>query len=88
MSNKRDLKKDLNHVFGDIIDAALIWQAANPEADATKSEEIIDESIQSFDELIVEVNKKGVENPKAHFRGIKQSLETKATDLVTKINAL
>lgn len=53
-----------------------------------KSEEIIDESIQGFDELIAETNKRGVENPKAHFRGIRQSLETKATDLVTKINAL
>ncbi|KAB8155424.1 hypothetical protein EZY14_005935 [Kordia sp. TARA_039_SRF] len=88
MANKRDLKKDLNHVFGDIIEASLLWQAANPDADATKSEEIIDESIQGFDELIAETNKRGVENPKAHFRGIRQSLETKATDLVTKINAL
>jgi len=88
MANKRDLKKDLNYVFGDIIDAALIWQAANPGADATQSEAIIDESIKSFDELIAETNKRGVENTKAHFKGIRQSLETKATDLVAKINAL
>lgn len=88
MSNKRDLKKDLNYVFGDIIDAALIWQIANPGEDATKSEEIIDESIKSFDELIVETNKRGVENPKAHYKGIRQSLETKATELVAKINSL
>ena len=88
MSNKRDLKKDLNYVFGDIIDAALVWQLANPEEDATKSEEIIDESIQSFDELISEVNKNGVENTKAHFKGIRQSFETKATELVAKINSL
>ncbi|MCH2195399.1 hypothetical protein [Kordia sp.] len=88
MSNKRDLKKDLNYVFGDIIDAALIWQMANPDADVTKSEEIIDESIKSFDELIAEANKRGVENAKAHFKGIRQSLEAKATELVTKINSL
>ncbi|MGH1383835.1 hypothetical protein [Kordia sp.] len=88
MSNKRDLKKDLNYVFGDIIDAALIWQIANPGEDTSKSEAIIDESIKSFDELIAEANKRGVENAKAHFKGIRQSLETKATDLVTKINSL
>ncbi|WP_298520018.1 hypothetical protein [uncultured Kordia sp.] len=88
MSNKRDLKKDLNYVFGDIIDAALLWQMANPDADATKSEEIIDESIKGFDELIAETNKRGVENVKTHFKGIRQSLETKATELVTKINSL
>jgi hypothetical protein len=88
MSNKRDLKKDLNYVFGDIIDAALIWQAANPEEDTAKTEAIIDESIQGFDELIAEANKRGVENAKAHFKGIRQSLEAKATELVAKINAL
>lgn len=88
MSNKRDLKKDLNYVFGDIIDAALLWQLANPGEDAAASEAIIDESIQSFDELIAETNKRGVENTKAHFKGIRQSLETKATELVAKINAL
>lgn len=88
MSNKRDLKKDLNYVFGDIIDAALVWQIANPGEDATKSEEIIDESIKSFDGLITEVNSRKIENPKAHFKGIRQSLETKATDLVAKINSL
>lgn len=88
MSNKRDLKKDLNYVFGDIIDAALLWQIANPEGDVTKSEAIIDESIKSFDELIAEANKRGVENPKAHFKGIRQKLETKATELVSQINSL
>ncbi|QHI38769.1 hypothetical protein IMCC3317_41680 [Kordia antarctica] len=88
MSNKRDLKKDLNYVFGDIIDAALVWQIANPKEDATKSEAIIDESINSFDALIAETNKRKVENPKAHFSGIRHSFETKATELVAKINSL
>jgi hypothetical protein len=88
MSNKRDLKKDLNYVLGDIIDAALVWQIANPGEDATKSEQIIDESIKSFDSLIAEVNKRKVEDTKAHFKGIRQTLETKATDLVAKINSL
>ena len=88
MANKRDLKKDLNYVFGDIIDAALIWQAVNPKEDPAESEAIIDDSIKSFDELIAETNKRGVENPKAHFRGIRQELETRATDLVKRINAL
>lgn len=88
MSNKRDLKKDLNYVLGDIIDAALIWQIANPGEDVSKSEEIIDESIKTFDGLIAEVNNRKVENAKAHFKGIRQSLETKATELVVKINSL
>ena len=88
MSNKRDLKKELNYVFGDIIDAALVWQIANPEEDAAKSEEVIDEAIADFDELIAKVNARNVADRKAHFRDIRKSFEAKATKLVEKINSL
>lgn len=88
MANKRDLKKDLNYVFGDIIDAALLWQMANPKGDTAASEEIIDEAIKGFDELIAKTNARDVENAKAHYKGIRTSLEEKATALVEKINKL
>ena len=31
MANKRDLKKDINYVLGDIIEAVYIWELANSE---------------------------------------------------------
>ena len=88
MANRRTLKRDINYVFGDIIEAAYLHQVTHPKEDPAKSEEIVDEAIADFDELIGKMNQKDVENKKQHFRGIEKELEVKAKDLVEKINAL
>lgn len=88
MANVRVLKRDINYVFGDIMDAAYLHQIANPKEDTAKSEKIIDEAIAGFDELIGKVNQKNVENKKQHFKAIQKELEAKATVLVEKVNAL
>ena len=88
MANKRTLKRDINYVMGDIIEAAYLHQIANPQEDPAKSNEIVDEAIAEFDELIGRMNQKDVENKKQHFKGIQKELETKANQLVDKINAL
>ena len=62
MANVRNLKKDINYVLGDIIEAVYIWESANPEKDRKKSEAIIDEAIATFDELIEKVNARDVED--------------------------
>ncbi|MBZ9631952.1 hypothetical protein LB465_14280 [Salegentibacter sp. LM13S] len=87
MASKRLLKRDVNYVMGDIIDAAYIHQMANPE-DASKTEAIVDEAISEFDELITKINQKDVENKKQHFKAIEKELEAKAEALIVKINAL
>lgn len=88
MANKRDLKKDINYVLGDIIEAVYVWELSNPEKDNKKSEAIIDEAIDVFDDLIVKVNDRSVENKKAHFKSINQELEKKGRSLIDKINKL
>ena len=60
MANKRDLKKDINYVLGDIIEAVYIWELANAEKPTKQSEAIIDEAIATFDELITRVNDRSV----------------------------
>ena len=88
MANKRDLKKDINYVLGDIIEAVYVWEYANPEKDTKKSEAVIDEAIATFDELIEKVNDRKVENKKAHFKSINQELEDRGRALIEKINKL
>ena len=65
MANVRNLKKDINYVLGDIIEAVYIWEYANTDKDTKKSEALIDEAIAIFDELIEQVNAKKVENQKS-----------------------
>lgn len=88
MANKRDLKKDINYVLGDIIEAVYVWEYSNTDKDTKKSEAIIDEAIDTFDSLIVKVNDRKVEDKKAHFKAINQELETKGRELIEKINKL
>ncbi len=88
MANIRDLKKDINYVVGDIIEAVYIWELTNPSKDDKKAEAIIDEAILTFDELIVKVNDKKAENKKQHFKAIHSELEDKGRKLIEKINGL
>ena len=88
MANRRELKRNINYVFEDIIEAAYLDQALHPETDKEKSEAIVDEAIADFDALIAMMNVRDVENKKAHFKKVQKELEEKATDLVEKINAL
>ncbi|MCA0132077.1 hypothetical protein [Winogradskyella alexanderae] len=88
MANKRDLKKDINYVLGDIIEAVYIWELANAEKPTKQSEAIIDEAIATFDELIARVNDRSVEDKKAHFKAISSDLEAKGRSLIEKINTL
>jgi len=88
MANVRDLKKDINYVLGDIIEAVYVWEYANTDKDTKKSEAIIDEAIETFDMLIAKVNDKNVENKKGHFKSITNELEEKGSALIDKINKL
>ena len=88
MANIRDLKKDINYVLGDIIEAVYLWELTNPSKETKKSEAIIDEAINVFDDLIVKINLKNVDNSKQHFKAINQELEVEGRKLIDKINAL
>ena len=88
MANVRNLKKDINYVLGDIIEAVYISEMSTTGKPTEASEALIDEAIVAFDSLIAKVNAKNVENKKAHFKQINAELEQTANQLVAKINAL
>ena len=88
MANIRDLKKDINFVLGDIIEAVYVWEYTNTDKDTKKSEAIIDEAIEAFDGLIARVNDRSVENKKAHFKAINDDLEAQGLALIDKLNNL
>jgi hypothetical protein len=88
MANIRDLKKDINFVLGDIIDAVYLWEGFNEKKPTKASEEIIDDAITTFDSLIAKVNDKKVENRSKYLSGVRAELEKEATALVDRINKL
>ncbi len=88
MASVRNLKKDINFVLGDIIEAVYIWEMTTIGKPSEKSEALVDEAISVFDGLIKKLNQKNVENKKAHFSQINKELEESAKMLVDKVNAL
>lgn len=88
MASVRGLKKDVNNVLGDIIEAVYIVEAANGKGDTKEGAKIIDGAIEVFDELIVKINDRKVENKKKHLIAVRAELEKKAQGLVDQINKL
>lgn len=88
MASIKNLKKDINYVLGDIIDAVYIHEMTTTGKPTAASSALIDEAIDSFDNLIVKVNDRKVENRAAHLKNVKKELEDIAVQLVEKVNAL
>ncbi len=87
MASIKNLKKDINFILGDLIGECRMWELENPKEDVSKSEQIIDEIIEVFDELIAKIHQKA-EDKKAHYKAISKDLETKAIAIAEKINNL
>ena len=88
MASIRDLKKDVNFVLGDIIEAVYLWEAGSNNKDSEEGSVIIDKAIAVFDELMSMIHEKEVTDTKAHFKKIRVELEKKATGLVEELNKL
>lgn len=89
MASKRNLKKDVNYVFGNIIEAAYISEIVKGNnANSEAAEAIVKEAVESFDSIITKINDKKVENKKVHFKQINIEFENSAKNLIEKVNKL
>lgn len=88
MANVKNLKKDINYVLGDIIEAVYLFEMSTTGKPTEATNALIDEAITTFDTLITKVNAKNVENKKAHFKQINAELEQAANQLIVKVNEL
>ncbi|MDP2161857.1 MAG: hypothetical protein Q8K02_15345 [Flavobacterium sp.] len=88
MASIKNLKKDINFVLGDIIEAVYMHEMTTSGKPTEKTNALIDEAIVTFDTLITKVNDRSIENRKAHLKQVQKDLETAAIELVEKVNAL
>lgn len=92
MANRRDIKKDINNVLGDVLEECYSEMLNNPAKNDKAINAIIDEAVDLADDLMFRVNNaqyitkgKGV---KTHFNKISEDLEDKAIGFIEKLNAL
>ena len=88
MASVKNLKKDLNNVIGEIIQNINLWELENSDKDLKKSEKLIDNCFNVFDELIKKIHQKDVKNKKDHYEKISLELTKKASILVESFNKL
>ena len=88
MASIRDLKKDINNVLGDIIEAVYIVENSQKMEGSKEGSAIIDKAIDTFDNLIARVNQKEVADRKAHLKEVRATLEKEASDLVDRLNKM
>ena len=84
MASIRNLKKDINYVVGDIIDA--VYFTGKMQTEGGKA--LVTEILNDFDMLIDKVADKTVENRGAHLKQVRRDFEQKAGALIEKLNAL
>ena len=82
------LKKDLNNIIGEIIQNINLWELENSDKDLVKSEKLMDQCFDAFDEIISKIHQKDVKNKKAHYNSISLDLTKKASELVKSFNEL
>ncbi len=88
MASKRILKKNVNYLFGDLIDECYLWMLINPEKDAAKANEIVDEAVEYYDDVMSRIASREIENANKYFNLLNNEVEQRATELVDKINEL
>jgi hypothetical protein len=88
MASKKELKKELNDRFGEIIDGALINQEANSKDSTSKTEELVDDIIAEFDQLIEQINKRDAEDRGKHLKSVRESMNKKADEFIERLNKL
>lgn len=92
MANRRDIKKDINSVLGDVLEECYSEMLHHPEKNDDKINAIIDEAVDLADDLIARVNSskklKSGKEMKTSFQTISDELQDKAIGYIEKLNSL
>ena len=58
MASVKNLKKDLNNIIGEIIQSINLWELDKSDKDLAKSEKLVDQCFDAFDEIIKKIHQK------------------------------
>ncbi|MDF2438912.1 MAG: hypothetical protein K0Q95_3288 [Bacteroidota bacterium] len=92
MANRRDLKRNINGLLGDVIEECYESLLNNEGKNEKEVEAIVDEAVDLADDLISKTNSaknlKARKDVKKHFSDIKEELGDKVIGFIEKLNAL
>jgi len=89
MASIKKLKKDINYIFGEVIDEVNYKQLLNPDVDNDKAEAIIDEAVAAYEDFYKKINAgRKAENKKAYFKNLDEEINQSVKSLLDKIEDL
>jgi len=92
MANRRELKRNINGLLGDVIEECYESLLNNEGKNEQEVEAIVDEAVDLADDLITRANAakklKSGKEVKKHFSDIKEELGDKVIGFIEKLNAL
>ena len=88
MPSVKLLKKEINNDIGFLIEEIYLWELSHPDGDLNKSEKLIEEAIQVFDDLMVKINAVKGEDKKKQFKAIDTERKKLLISLLKKSAAL
>ncbi len=89
MSSIKRLKKDINYIFGEIIDKVNFKQLLKPEVTDEQVEKLIDEVVATYEDFYNKIHEgRKAGNKKAYFKNLTGEINKAVEDFTKKIEAL
>lgn len=88
MASTRQFKKDLNQTLSDVIEECYAIQSSGAEATSKKAEKLIDKAIETFDRIIAKLHQDQDQDPRSHFKSLREELEKSTASLSKEIEKL
>ncbi len=89
MASIKDLKKDINYIFGEVIDEVNYKQLLKPDVDNDKAETIIEEAVATYEDFYKKIHDgRKAKDKKAYFKKLDEELNQSVKSLLDKIEAL
>ncbi len=91
MANKRDLKKEINYVTGELLSECLCNKFLIPGVDAEKVDALMGKIIGIQDEFLCRVGANGDKNAKAvkaYYRKLREDFDKLIDEVLEDLNAL
>ena len=88
MASRRQFKKDLNQTLSEVIEECYEIQNSGDDAKSKKAEKLIDKAIETFDSIIAKLHQDQDQNPKAHFKSLREELEKSTVSFYKEIDSL
>lgn len=88
MANRRQLKKNVNYIAGELFTECLIYSTFIPGADKVKADELMTEVLTMQDEFITRISHTEPGNVKGFYRKFRKDFNAKVNELVDAIEKL